>query len=122
VGSDTFASYGTQGQGIMSAAAQLKRDEYVHHQTTLRQIIYGNKEWAGYTTTDRAAYLANVSKWTGLGADQTLNLNDVGQLSSVMSGFSRQEGHPLSKDTIVKVLVEPGANVVTVANQASYGG
>jgi len=117
-----FRQFGSVDDSIRATADQLRRDEYVHHQTTLRQLIYGNSEWAGYTSTDRAAYLSNVSKWTGIGADQPLNLNNVGQLSNVMSSFSRQEGHTVAKDVIVKVLVEPGSNVISVANQASYGG
>ncbi|MDE2105747.1 MAG: hypothetical protein KGL39_51460, partial [Patescibacteria group bacterium] len=55
-------SFATPEEDIREMSKQLLRDQYTHHQDTLRKLIYGNKEWPGYTSTDRESYLSNLSK------------------------------------------------------------
>lgn len=114
-----FQQFATPAAGLRAMSAQLLRDQNVHGQTTLRQLIYGNAGWAGWTTTDRAAYLAALTSGMGLRADDPMNLNDVGQRGKLMSLMTRQEGYGnrYPAGVIVQVLNNTGGSANVIASQ-----
>lgn len=111
-------SFPTELEGQHAGIDQLARDIETHHQNTLRQLIYGNAEHGGWSTTDRAAYLKNVSSWTGIGPDQTLDIHNNDQFSSVYKAFRRQEGNA-PPAVVVRIQNETGGNVVVSTSQAA---
>lgn len=120
-GGASFRRFSSSEEGLRVMAAQLRRDEYVHGQDTLRQIIYGNDKWPGYSTTDREAYLRNVSRQAAIGPDEKLNLNDNAQLAKVIAAMTKQENrhsrwHPAM---VVEILNNTGGNAYVQAAQAA---
>lgn len=120
-GGAAFQSYSSPQAGVRALAQQLRLDEYTHGQNTLRKIIYGNAQWPGYTTTDRAAYLKNVANWTGIGPNEPLNLMSADQLSKVVSAFTRQEGHTsYSPSAVVTILNNTGGSAIVQTAQMGF--
>lgn len=113
--------FDTQDAGIRAMSRQLLLDQNVHGQDTLRKLIYGNDNWPGYTSTDREAYLANLSKGLKLDPDARLNLNDNGQRAALMSLMTKQEsGRQVATPIIVEILNNTGGNAIVQTNQAAH--
>ena len=120
-GGASFRSFASPEEGIRAMGAQLRRDEYVHGQDTLRQIIYGNDKFPGYTTTDREAYLSGLVKRVGIGPDDKLNLKDNSQLAKVISAMTKQENsHSRWRpNVVVEILNSTGGNAYVQASQVA---
>lgn len=112
-----FAAFPDEETGIRALARQLKRDEYIHHQNTLVQLIYGNAEWGGFTETkeDRAGYLKNLVKATGKGPNEKIDVNDPVFLSKLISAITKQEKgkDQYSPELVVTILNSPGSDITT---------
>jgi hypothetical protein len=119
-GSTRFQAFGSLDEGINKMARQLLRDQDVHGQTTLRQIIGGNKAWPGWAPAadhnDVGAYLRSLKKTTGIDADAPVNLHDAATMSKVIRGISVQEGrHALSSADIARALGTKAQSPIKVA-------
>lgn len=115
-----FAHFSSDREGLMALQNQLLKDETLHRQTTLRQLIYGNKNWPGYTTTDREAYLRNLVRGVGLAPDAQLDPTNRSQLARIMAVITKQEGRsPYPEKTIVEILNNTGGNAITQTSQVA---
>jgi len=83
-----FAVFKTPGQGITAMAENLRGYQNRYGLNTLRGII---NRYAPSSENDTAAYIADVSKHTGFGADQRLNLNDARTLAPLVSAMILHE-------------------------------
>lgn len=119
-----FAAFPNDREGFLALRNQLLRDQYVHHQDSLMKLIYGNAEWAGYSTTDRKAYLSNLMKATGKGANDKINLSDQNEMLRVMAAITRQEkgarGEKYTPEVIVTIINSTGSDVTTQTTQAAH--
>lgn len=85
-----FQQYPTIQAGLDAMAKQLLRYQNVYGLSTVDQIV---SRWAPTSENNTAAYIADVSKRTGFGPSQQLNLNDPQVLQSLMSAMSVHEGN-----------------------------
>lgn len=83
-----FAVFKTPGQGITAMAENLRGYQNRYGLNTLRGII---SRYAPASENDTSAYIADVSKHTGFGADQRLNLNDARMLAPLVSAMILHE-------------------------------
>ncbi|SHO54482.1 hypothetical protein [Vibrio quintilis] len=70
------------------AGARILRTYYRSGYKTLSQMI---TRWAPDSENDTAAYIQNVSNWTGIAPNQTVDVYDKNTLSNVLLAMSRQE-------------------------------
>ena len=83
-----FAKFGSDAQGYAAMASLLKRYPKLYNASSIDSII---RTYAPASENDDATYIANVSKWTGFGAKQQLDLNNPEVLSKLMAAMVRQE-------------------------------
>ena len=83
-----FGRYGTMADGVSAAVNQIMLDRS-RGDNTIRKLV---TSWAPPGSNDTAAYIRNVSKWTGYAPDQPLNLSNPRVMSAVVSAMARQEG------------------------------
>lgn len=83
-----FGRYGTMADGVSAAVNQIMIDRS-RGDNTIRKLV---TSWAPPGSNDTAAYIRNVSKWTGYAPDQPLNLSNPRVMSAVVSAMARQEG------------------------------
>lgn len=86
-GSGRFAKFGSMAQGVAALGRQLQLYGS-RGVNTLRGII---SRYAPGHENDTASYIRTVSRMTGFGADQQLNLNDAGTLGLLIRGISTVE-------------------------------
>lgn len=89
---NSFKRFDTAQTGLLAMANQLQRyedlDKFGHADTLSKLIgIYAPAK----DHNDTAAYIRNVSKWTGFDPNQHLNLHDRETLAKVMSAMLKQE-------------------------------
>jgi hypothetical protein len=96
-----FNTYATPEAGLEAMAWQLRRYQNRYGLDTVRGVV---GRWAPpQDNNDTEAYIRAVTRRTGFGADQRLNLNDPATLSSVMGAMITQEHgrNPFSRDQIL---------------------
>jgi len=88
-----FQRFMSSQQGLQAMAGQLGLYYNRDHLDTIGGIVskYAPPKVNDTVENDTAAYIANVSKRTGFGANQQLNLNDPAQLQAVMQAMLVQE-------------------------------
>ncbi|EGO96799.1 hypothetical protein [Acidiphilium sp. PM] len=98
--------YATTTQGIQAMDALLKRYPKEHHANTLASII---PIWNGHGKND-PEYIRRVSRWSGIGPDQPLDMNNKAQMAKVIAAMSREEGtHPVTREQAAVALgAQPG--------------
>ncbi|MFA5040730.1 MAG: structural protein P5 [Bdellovibrionales bacterium] len=98
--------------GIRALARTLISYQDEHDLRTVGQII---NRWAPANENDTAAYIANVAKDTGFGADQPLNMHDYGSLKPLVSAIIKHENgqQPYTAAQIDKALVLAGVEPPT---------
>jgi hypothetical protein len=89
VGSDgRFGIYKDQESGVAAAENQLLRYQDRDHLDTLSKII---SKWAPANENDTASYIADVSKRTGFGANDRLDLHDKKTAAAIIEAMGRRE-------------------------------
>jgi len=84
-----FANFQSQQDGYAAMAALLGSYPAKHHADTIASVI---NTWAPPSDhNDTAAYIADVSKWTGFAPNQKLNLSNADTIAKLMSAMVRQE-------------------------------
>lgn len=83
-----FQSFATDDDGIRGLGSQLQLYENRDKLQTIRGII---SKYAPSNENDTAAYIADVTKRTGLGADQQLDPNDKDQLAKLIVAITKHE-------------------------------
>ena len=98
--------YATTTQGIQAMDALLKQYPKQHHANTLASII---PIWNGHGKND-PEYIRRVSRWSGIGPDQPLDMNNKAQMAKVIAAMSREEGtHPVTREQAAVALgAQPG--------------
>lgn len=86
-GSGRFAKFESAAEGVSALVGQLRRYG-AQGRDSISKII---AKYAPANENDTQAYIAALSKRMGVGADQTLNLNDPNTLSGLVKGISRHE-------------------------------
>ncbi|MDE2104411.1 MAG: hypothetical protein KGL39_44645 [Patescibacteria group bacterium] len=115
-----FAAFPNEAAGYKAMANLLRRYPKLHHADTIASII---KTYAPASDhNDDKAYIANVSRWTGFGPNQHLNLNDSGTLSRLMAAMVRQEHGTKIAPQKVQVIIanKTGSSVAVSANALGY--
>jgi hypothetical protein len=107
VGSDgRFGIYGSQEQGIASAERQLLRyqDRGID---TLTKVL---NKWAPSSENDTAAYIARVSRDTGIKPDEQIDFRNRQQAAAIIASMARHEtGRQLDPDVVNRGVVGGGA-------------
>ena len=117
VGGKGFRTFASDEEGFAAMAAQLQRDQYTYGQDTIQSLIYGNDKHGGYSTTDQAAYVKNLSAGMGMKPSDKLNLNDPAQLSKLIGLMAKQEGYKGSSKVSIVIENNTGGNAVVSASQ-----
>lgn len=109
-----FAAFDTMAEGVAALAVQLKL--YASRGIdTISSIV---KKYAPAADNNNVgAYIAALTKATGKGADDKLDLNDTGTLSALMKGIVKHEGNTVPDDQITA-----GARLVSRTNTTNRGG
>jgi hypothetical protein len=62
-------------------------------------------DWAPPANNPTATYIANVSNWTGIGAntilDENFYNNQVNGITGFVAAITRQEGNPVDQNNLV---------------------
>lgn len=116
-----FQSFANDNDGIKALAGQLRLYEGRDHLTTIRGIL---NKYAPSSENDTGAYLADVTKRTGLGADQQLDPTNVDQLSKLIAAITKHENgrSNFTAGGVQKILIEnaTGGNAqISVAGLAA---
>jgi hypothetical protein len=118
-----FQQFPTQQAGVQALQDQLILDNKPvaqggHGLTTLAQIIGDPVHgWAPSTENNTAAYIANVSSWTGIDPNKPIDLSDPATRNAVTAAIIRQEGGSRSTGG-AQALQEMGANLPALMDQA----
>jgi hypothetical protein len=117
-----FQTFATPEEGYKAMARQLKLYADRDHLDTVNDIV---SKWAPPSENDTAAYIGDVSKRSGLGATDKLNLNDPDQMARLIAAMAHHEN---SRNNITPQQVKitlygaPGGNAVANAQQAATPG
>lgn len=96
-----FREFATADEGLARMSWQLRRYQNTYGLNTVRGVI--NKWAPPEDHNDTSAYVANVSRRTGFGPDQRLNLNDPATLAALQAAMIVQEHgrNPFSREQIL---------------------
>lgn len=97
VANPRFAKFNTMEEGVAALGRQLKLYES-RGINTIREIV--NKYAPASDNNDTAAYMKHLSKATGAGIDQPLNLSDSEQLVALTKGIIKRESGGLPEELI----------------------
>lgn len=113
-----FMQYATEEEGIRAMARQLQIYQRRDRIDTISGIV---SKYAPASENDVKSYVGDVSKRSGFGPDQKLNLADVDTLARVMSAMIRHEGYrrDVQPKAIVEVLNNTGGNAVVSTSQVA---
>lgn len=102
---DGFARFATPEAGLAAMIKNLQVQQSKHGLNTIAGII---GRWAPPNENDTAGYVGNVSKQTGFGAHQPLDLTDKKTVAPLISSMIRQEGNSAgySKDMVEKAVTQ----------------
>lgn len=100
-----FARFASPEAGLAAMIRNLQVQQSKHGLNTIASIV---GRWAPPSENDTAAYIGNVSKQTGFGAHQPLDLTDKKTVAPLISSMIRQEGNGAgySKDMIEKAVTQ----------------
>ena len=98
-----YAVFPTADAGLAATIQNLQAQQKLHGLNTIRGII---SRWAPPSENNTAAYISDMVKKTGFGADQPLNLNDARTVAPMISGIVKHEGNSsgFSDDMINKAV------------------
>jgi len=98
-----FASLGTLAEGVHRMGWQLQRYQDRYGLNDIASIV---SRYAPSSENDTAGYIAAVSRRTGWGAHQKLNLNDPKQLATLEAAMIHQEQgfDPVKREDILRAL------------------
>lgn len=102
-----FRQFGTIGQGFSAADKLLQTYASKYHLNTIRGII---NRWAPPSENNTAAYIAHVSKWTGLTLDERLDMADPRVRAKLESAMARQESGLRISPSQVRLDIQNGTN------------
>ncbi|MFZ6724711.1 hypothetical protein ACO0K2_04380 [Undibacterium sp. MH2W] len=85
-----YAVFPTKEAGLSATIQNLQAQQKLHGLNTIRGII---SRWAPSNENDTQAYISDMVKRTGFGADQQLNLNDSRTVAPLISGIVKHEGN-----------------------------
>jgi hypothetical protein len=86
VGTDgVYLKFDTMANGLRAAALNLRNYWRLHGINTIEGIA---QRWSA---TDQAAYVANLSTWLQVDAQDSLDMEDTGVLAQLLKGMVRQE-------------------------------
>lgn len=116
--SSGFAQFSSPAEGLRAMARQLKLYQNRDGLNTLQGII---GKYAPASENDVDTYVGNVSKRTGFGANEKLNLNDPETLSKVISAMTKQENSKsnYTPKVVIEVLNNTGGNSIVTTNQVA---
>lgn len=83
-----FAAFSSPEYGIRAICKLLRTYNKKYRIKTLHGIV---NRYAPPVENPTAHYVKNLSKWTGFGARETLDFNDVDTLAQIAKGITRQE-------------------------------
>lgn len=120
-GSSTqFQNFATDGDGIKALAHQLSLYENRDGLTTIRGII---SKYAPSSENNTAAYIANVSQRTGLGADQKIDPTNLDAMVKLILAITKQENSKSNfTDAGVRVLIQNATGGSAQASIAAMTG
>ena len=98
----------------------LRRYPRLHNADTISKII---KTYAPASDNNNdAAYIANVSRWTGYGPNQHLDLNNNDTLSRLMAAMIRQEKGIKQSPAQVRIMIsnQTASRVAVSANALGH--
>ena len=99
-----FQSFANDDEGIKALSHQLALYENRDGLRTIRGII---SKYAPGNENNTAGYIANVSKRTGLGADQAIDPTNIDQMVKLVLAITKQEnGRSNFTDAGVRVLIQ----------------
>lgn len=121
---DGFAAFDSPEQGFLMGARQLHRygsgATFGAPVNTINGII---NKWAPSSENDTQAYINNVVKRTGYGANQPLDLNDSTVLSKLLAAMSKQENHKSNYSAEqVRLIIENNTGGNAVISGAQMAG
>jgi hypothetical protein len=115
-----FQTFANDNDGIKALAHQLSLYERRDHLTTIRGII---SKYAPGNENNTAAYIANVSKRTGMGADQQIDPANVDQMVKLVLAITKQEnGRSNFTDAGIRVLIQNSTGGSAQASVAALNG
>lgn len=101
-----FANFPTEKAGIRAMGTLLQKYPSRYGADTISSII--NRYAPASDGNNDAAYIANVSRWTGFGPNQKLNLQNPLVLGKLVTAMSRQEGHRIGSQAVFAALGSKG--------------
>ncbi|UGC97728.1 tail length tape measure protein [Pantoea phage PdC23] len=121
---DGFALFGSKEAGFLAGASQLQRygsgATFGRPVNTVSEII---GKWAPSNENDTQAYINNVVKRTGYGANQQLDLNDATVLAKLLSAMSKQENSKSNYSAEqVRLIIENNTGGNAVVSGAQLAG
>ena len=116
-GGKGFATYATPEAGLSAMSGLLRRYQTQHGLSTVRGIV---SRWAPPSENNTAAYIAAVSRRTGFGADQTLNLGDPATMAKLEAAMIQQE-HGRQPFSQAQLLAGAGGTLTTARGARSGG-
>lgn len=115
-----FQSFKNDDEGIKALAHQLSLYENRDGLKTIRGII---SKYAPGNENNTAAYIANVSKRTGLGADQAIDPANMEQMVKLILAITKQEnGRSNFTEAGVRVLIQNATGGSAQATVAALNG
>lgn len=115
-----FQSFKNDDEGIKALAHQLQLYEGRDGLRTIRGII---SKYAPGNENNTAAYISNVSKRTGLGADQAIDPANVEQMVKLILAITKQEnGRSSFTEAGVRVLIQNATGGSAQASVAALNG
>lgn len=100
-----YAHFGTPAAGLAAMVENLQAQQSVHGLDTIAGII---GKWAPPSENNTAAYIADIVKQTGFGANQHLDLTDKKTVAPLVSGIIKHEGNSTgySKDMVDQAVTQ----------------
>lgn len=111
-----FASFSSDDAGVAAIARQLGIYQDRDKLSTISDII---NKYAPGSENNTASYIGDVSRTTGYGAGQQLNLHDKNVLAALTSAITKHEGVRYYSPGAVKLVIEgnAGSNVNVTASK-----
>lgn len=97
---DQFEQFISMAYGCRAAFVILRRYIRRYKRTTIRKIV---SSWAPASENNVSAYVNDVVKRTGLGADQEIHYSDQKTMCALVMAMAYHEnGQPISADDVLK--------------------
>ena len=115
-----FAVFPNKTAGYKAMANLLRRYPKLHHADTIASIVRTYAPASDHNND--AAYIANVSRWTGYGANQHLDLSNNDTLSRLMAAMIRQEKGIKQSPSQVRIMIsnQTASRVAVSANALGH--